>query len=71
MSFNTEDLKWINEVNRHPHVYIFKQSFDEKANEDIIELIDNFTGETVYIFSENIYGFLNQLLDYYGFNTEE
>lgn len=71
MGFINEDLKWVNEANRHPRTYVFRIEFNEETNEDEVKLIDNFTGETAYIFSENIYGFLIQLLDYYGFATEE
>ena len=71
MSFNAEDLKWINEVNRHPHVYAFKVEFIDGVGEEYMTLIDDYTGETVYMFSENIYIFLHQLLNYYGFKTEE
>ena len=71
MSFNVEDLKWINEINRHPHVYVFRFEYDEEIKDTVVKIIDDFSGETVYVFTENCYDFIKQFLDYYGFKVED
>ncbi len=65
MGFNNFDYEWINMVYEKPDVYAFRIS--DASNGKRVEIIDNFTGETVHIFALEAEYFLRQLLDFCGF----
>lgn len=52
-------------------MYVFRLEYDEEIKDTIVKVIDDFSGETVYVFTENCYDFIKQFLDYYGFKVED
>lgn len=66
MGFNSFDYHWINLVYEKPDTYAFRIS-DSKNGGKRVEIIDNFTGETMHVFALEAEYFLRQLLDFCGF----
>ena len=68
MGFNNYDYNWMNLINEKPDTYIF--GLEETDNGTQVQIIDNYTGEIVHVFSLEANYFLRQLLDYFGFVVE-